>query len=48
MAVIKDLPLGDQSFEEIIDQNILYADKTRYIYELLKSTDKNYFLSRPR
>ncbi|MDR2199117.1 MAG: AAA family ATPase [Deltaproteobacteria bacterium] len=45
---LKNLPLGDQTFAELIDSNCLYADKTRYIYDLLKSSKKNYFLSRPR
>ncbi|MDR2140955.1 MAG: AAA family ATPase [Deltaproteobacteria bacterium] len=46
---LKQLPLDDQSFAEIIDDNLLYADKTRYIYELLRgSRKKSYFLSRPR
>ncbi|MDR1310161.1 MAG: AAA family ATPase, partial [Deltaproteobacteria bacterium] len=45
---LKELPLGDSSFGEIIDRNLLYADKTRYIYGLVKSSKKNYFLSRPR
>jgi hypothetical protein len=45
---IKQLPLGDQSFNEIIDRDFLYADKTRCVYELLKSDENLYFLSRPR
>ena len=45
---LKQLPLGDQSFAEIIDGNFLYADKTRYIHELIRSPMRNYFLSRPR
>ncbi|MDR1607476.1 MAG: AAA family ATPase [Deltaproteobacteria bacterium] len=42
------LPLGDQSFAQIRDEGLLYADKTEYIYKLLKSAKQNYFLSRPR
>jgi hypothetical protein len=45
---LKKLPLGVQSFEEIIDGNFLYADKTRYTYELLDSGADSVFLSRPR
>ncbi|MDR2141497.1 MAG: AAA family ATPase [Deltaproteobacteria bacterium] len=45
---LKELPLGNQSFAEIIDQHLLYADKTRYIYNLVKSKERNFFLSRPR
>ncbi|MDR2141509.1 MAG: ATP-binding protein [Deltaproteobacteria bacterium] len=46
---LKELPGDDQSFAGIIDDNLLYADKTGYIYELLRgSKKKSYFLSRPR
>jgi hypothetical protein len=45
---IKKLPLGDQAFSKLIDRNLLYADKTRHIYDLIKSEMKNFFLSRPR
>ncbi|MDR1038736.1 MAG: AAA family ATPase, partial [Deltaproteobacteria bacterium] len=41
------LPLGDPSFREIIQGNLLYADKTNYIHSLLKGP-KSCFLSRPR
>ncbi|MDR1038646.1 MAG: AAA family ATPase [Deltaproteobacteria bacterium] len=43
----KKLSVGDRSFRSIILGNYLYADKTKYIYNMLK----NYnccFLSRPR
>jgi hypothetical protein len=42
------LPLGTCTFAEIIDKNLVYADKTKYIYNLLNSEDNCYFLSRPR
>ncbi|MDR1870512.1 MAG: AAA family ATPase, partial [Deltaproteobacteria bacterium] len=45
---LKRLPLGDRSFPQIIDENFLYADKTRYIYETLNGDSNCYFLSRPR
>jgi hypothetical protein len=44
----KELPLDDLNFSDIIGQNLLYADKTRYIYDLLKGPKKSFFLSRPR
>ncbi|MDR1657253.1 MAG: AAA family ATPase, partial [Deltaproteobacteria bacterium] len=46
----KLLPLNDPTFAEIRnpDKPLLYADKTQYIYELLRSNLKNFFLSRPR
>ncbi|MDR2198243.1 MAG: AAA family ATPase [Deltaproteobacteria bacterium] len=45
---MKELPVADLTFPKIIDQNLLYADKTRYIYDLLKGPKKDFFLSRPR
>ncbi|MDR1038737.1 MAG: AAA family ATPase [Deltaproteobacteria bacterium] len=43
----KALPLGDPTFREIIQGNLLYADKTKYIHSLIKGP-KSCFLSRPR
>jgi hypothetical protein len=48
MTTLKKLPLGIESFTKIIDDNLLYADKTKYIYDLLRSKDRNYFLARPK
>ena len=45
---MKNLPLGIQTFKDIIDNNKLYVDKTKDIYELLCHNDKYFFLSRPR
>jgi hypothetical protein len=44
---MKKLPLGKQNFEEIINSNLLYVDKTERIYKLVKKGSL-YFLSRPR
>jgi len=44
---MKKLPIGRQDFEAIIQENLLYIDKTRQIYELIQSGNL-YFLSRPR
>ncbi|MDR1041489.1 MAG: AAA family ATPase [Deltaproteobacteria bacterium] len=43
----KRLPFGDPSFREIREGDFLYADKTEYIYDMIKFS-KYYFLSRPR
>lgn len=43
----RQLPIGIQSFEKLIDNNNLYVDKTEYIYNLAH-TGMPYFLSRPR
>jgi len=40
-------PIGVQNFEGLRNDNYVYIDKTRYIYELVNS-GKYYFLSRPR
>ncbi|MDR1871036.1 MAG: AAA family ATPase [Deltaproteobacteria bacterium] len=45
---LKDLPTEDIPFTEIIDDNYLYADKTKYIYQLLLRKKGQFFLSRPR
>ena len=44
---MKKLPTGRQNFKGIIDENLLYVDKTKQIYELIDSGSL-YFLSRPR
>ena len=45
--MLQKLPIGLQTFSEIIEENYLYVDKTKNIYELI-STGKTYFFSRPR
>jgi len=44
---MKRLPIGISDFKELITNNYVYVDKTKYIYELLSSS-KYVFLSRPR
>ncbi|MBI4646346.1 MAG: AAA family ATPase [Bacteroidia bacterium] len=43
---MKKLPINRQEFSELINDNCIYVDKTKYIYQLLEH--KYYFLSRPR
>ena len=44
---LKQLPVGIQTFEKIIDNDMLYIDKTEYIWKMIHLS--NYiFLSRPR
>lgn len=45
---MKKLPLGIQSFSELIGENHTYVDKTKDIYNLFADGGKYYFLSRPR
>ncbi|RKZ25445.1 AAA family ATPase, partial [bacterium] len=48
MKELKPLPVGIQTFRDIIEGGYLYIDKTRYIYEMVKTPKGVYFLSRPR
>jgi hypothetical protein len=45
---MKDLPIGIQTFSDIILGNYLYIDKTKDIYNFFDERGKFYFLSRPR
>ncbi|MFN8578421.1 MAG: AAA family ATPase [Candidatus Sericytochromatia bacterium] len=45
---MKKLPLGKQTFKDLIEENNVYVDKTEDIYKLLKDNGKYFFLSRPR
>ena len=44
---LKRCPLGVQTFEKIISEDLLYVDKTQYIYSLAQNY-RYVFLSRPR
>lgn len=47
IKVMQKLPLGEQDFTRLIEDNDIYVDKTKQIYEMLQFS--NYiFLSRPR
>ncbi|GAB4156997.1 MAG: ATP-binding protein [Candidatus Promineifilaceae bacterium] len=45
---LKPLPIGIQTFRDIIHGGFLYVDKTRWIYELIRYPKGVYFLARPR
>ena len=45
---LKRYPIGIQTFREIIDNNLLYVDKTEYVYRMTHGSGKYFFLSRPR
>lgn len=45
---MKNLPLGIQTFDDLIRRDFLYIDKTPEIYKLIASGGKYFFLSRPR
>lgn len=46
-AIMQRLPIGEQSFRNLREENKVYVDKTRQIYDLLH-TGKFVFLARPR
>ena len=45
--MLKNLPIGIQSFADLRKNNYLYVDKTEHIHRMT-TTGKPYFLSRPR
>ena len=45
---LKLYPVGIQTFERIINENLLYIDKTEYVYRMTHTSGKYFFLSRPR
>ena len=47
MAATKLYPIGIQTFEEIIKNDMVYVDKTEYVYRMANA-GKYFFLSRPR
>jgi hypothetical protein len=44
---MKKLPIGTQSFKDLIGSNYVYVDKTEHVYNLINNGSV-YFLSRPR
>jgi hypothetical protein len=46
-GVQKELPIGIQDFQKLIQENYLYVDKTEYYHRLI-TKGVYYFLSRPR
>ncbi len=44
---MKKLPIGISDFKELITNNYIYVDKTKYIYDILNSSEY-IFISRPR
>ncbi len=44
---MKKLPIGISDFKELITNNYVYVDKTKYIYDIINSS-KYIFISRPR
>ncbi len=45
---MKDLTSSISTFEDLIQGDFLYVDKTEYIWQVIKPAKEMYFLSRPR
>ena len=45
---LKRCPIGIQTFEEIINKDYLYIDKTEYVYRMAHGASNYCFLNRPR
>ena len=45
---MKKLPIGIQTFRNLIEEGYVYVDKTPFALKLIESGGKYYFLSRPR
>ncbi|MBH1989503.1 MAG: ATP-binding protein [Myxococcaceae bacterium] len=45
---MRRLPDTIDDFKKLIEENYLYVDKTRHLYELLTGSPQKFFLSRPR
>ena len=48
MAEKRGYGIGLQWFPDIINRECVYVDKTAYVYKLVHTKGKNFFLSRPR
>ncbi|SEN01344.1 PD-(D/E)XK nuclease superfamily protein [bacterium A37T11] len=45
---MKGLPIGQDSFENLVADNGVYVDKTAYMLQMISSSGRAFFLSRPR
>ena len=45
---MKKIALSKADFAEIIKNNFIYVDKTKFLYNIISSNEPYYFLSRPR
>jgi hypothetical protein len=48
MSALPLLPTGQQDFSTLRTENLVYVDKTEFIYKLLTKQVPFFFLSRPR
>jgi hypothetical protein len=45
---MKDIAISKANFEELIEDNFIYVDKTEFLHKITASREPYYFLSRPR
>lgn len=45
---MKKLPIGESTFNELVNPKTVYVDKTEHLYNLIKPGRGRYFFSRPR
>jgi len=45
---MKDITVSKANFEEIIKDDFIYVDKTKFLYQIVNSKEPYFFLSRPR
>jgi hypothetical protein len=45
---MKDIAISKANFEELIEDNFIYVDKTKFLHKITTSREPYYFLSRPR
>lgn len=45
---MKNLPIGYSSIIQVIANNCIYVDKSKFVQQLTTHSGKYYFLSRPR
>lgn len=48
MAQKRRYGIGTQTFQDFIERNGVYVDKTSYVYKMAHTAGKYFFLSRPR
>ncbi|MFW6030623.1 MAG: AAA family ATPase [Halanaerobiales bacterium] len=45
---MKNIAVSKARFEELINNDFIYVDKTKYLYDIVIGKETYYFLSRPR
>ncbi|MDR1677754.1 MAG: AAA family ATPase, partial [Deltaproteobacteria bacterium] len=48
MTTESELGSGTQTFEDIVESNMIYVDKTMFLSKMIGTPTKTWFLARPR